>query len=65
MISAGIGVGILPTHVLSKFKDMGHQLHVYKGSGKPLQNAISVAYLDSRTQSPAVEQTLEYLIKHV
>lgn len=65
MISAGFGVGILPTHVLSKFKEMGHQLHVYKGSGKPLQNAISVAYLESRTQSPAVEQTLEYLIKNV
>jgi DNA-binding transcriptional LysR family regulator len=61
MISSGFGVGILPSHVLTKFKEMGHQLHVYKGSGKPLHNEISVAYLESRTQSPAVEQTLEYL----
>jgi DNA-binding transcriptional LysR family regulator len=63
MICAGFGVGILPSHVVTKFKELGHQLHVYKGSGKPLQNAISVAYLESRTQSPAVEQTLAYLIE--
>lgn len=65
MISAGFGVGILPTHVLTRFKEIGHQFHVYKGSGKPLQNAISVAYLESRTQSPAVEATLEYLISEL
>ncbi|MBT3586977.1 MAG: LysR family transcriptional regulator [Halobacteriovoraceae bacterium] len=65
MIVAGLGAGILPLHVVNRLKSQGQQLHLFKGSGKPLTNSISVAYLKGRTRATAVNSTLEYLMENL
>ena len=54
MICEGLGVGILPLHVVERLGREGHDLFVFKGSGKPLTNTISLAYLEGRTYSQSV-----------
>lgn len=61
LILAGTGAGVIPEHLLTKLRKEGHKLHRFKGSGKPLQNAISLAYLENRTQSPTVVAALDFL----
>ncbi len=63
MILDGLGLGILPLHVVHKLKKNGHKLYLFKGSGKPLHNAISLARLDKRSANPLVEQTVQYFFK--
>ncbi|MBX9769685.1 MAG: substrate-binding domain-containing protein, partial [Bdellovibrionales bacterium] len=61
LIMAGLGAGILPSHYVEKLIKDGEKIHVFKGSGKPLQNAISVAYLEQRSHSQATLSVLESL----
>lgn len=63
LILAEVGAGILPSHLVSKLQKEGHKLHRFKGCGKPLKNAISVAYLQERTHGSATVATLEALKK--
>jgi DNA-binding transcriptional LysR family regulator len=65
MIITGMGAGILPGHLVSKLEKEGHSLHTFKGSGKPLKNTISLAYVDGRTQGPAATALLEYLLSEL
>lgn len=60
LIISGLGAGILPRSAIQKLEKEGQELHLFKGSGKPLVNKISLAYLDQRTQSPS---TLELMKK--
>jgi len=56
LIVNGVGAGILPDHLLIKLIGEGHKIFKFKGCGKPLKNAISVAFLGDRTLSrPATE----------
>lgn len=61
LILSGLGAGILPSHYVEKLIKDGEKIHVFKGSGKPLQNAISVAYLEQRSHSQATLSVLESL----
>ncbi len=61
LIQSGLGAGVLPGHLLGKLPKDGPKLHRFKGSGKPLKNSISVAYLRDRTHSPAARAVLEAL----
>ena len=61
LILSGLGAGILPSHYVEKLLKDGEKVHVFKGSGKPLQNAISVAYLEQRSHSQATLAVLESL----
>jgi DNA-binding transcriptional LysR family regulator len=61
LIQTELGAGVLPHHLVVKLQKEGHKLHRFKGSGKPLKNAISVAYLGGRTHSPAAVAALEFL----
>lgn len=63
LILAGTGAGVIPEHLLTKLRREGHKLHRFKGSGKPLQNTISLAFLESRTQSPTVVAAIQFLRK--
>jgi DNA-binding transcriptional LysR family regulator len=47
------GAGVLPGHLVTQLESAGKRLHTFKGSGKPLKNGISVAYLQERTPTPA------------
>jgi DNA-binding transcriptional LysR family regulator len=62
MIVEGMGVGILPNHVLEKLQKQGEKIHLFKGSDQPLQNSISLATLKGRTGSPVLNETIKYLI---
>lgn len=62
LILSGIGAGILPGHLVSRLEKDGHSIHTFKGSGKPLKNTISVAYVEGRTQTPATTALLEHLM---
>ena len=64
MIVLGLGVGILPFHVVKRLESEGHDLHRFEGSGKPLHNPISITYLEKRSMSSAVEETMIYLVNN-
>lgn len=56
LIQTGQYAGVLPGHLLENLQadlPKNKRLHIFEGSGKPLKNVISVAYLKERTQSPA------------
>lgn len=60
LILHGAGAGILPSHHVAKLKS---KLYCFKGCGKPLKNAISVAYLADRTHAPTTLAVLDSLKK--
>lgn len=58
MVLAGMGAGILPLHLVSKLQKEGHQIHRFRGSGTPVKNVISLAYLKEREPTTASEELL-------
>ncbi len=62
MIAAGLGLGILPLHVVDKLGKQGQELYIFEGSGKPLLNSISLAYVEGRTVGPAVAYVRQTLM---
>lgn len=61
LIINGLGAGILPLHLVNKYKKRGHKLHVFNGKGKPLYNILSLAFAKGRTRPPVVEGFIELL----
>ena len=59
LIEAGLGVGVLPGHLIQKLEREGMKLHKFKGCGRPLKNGISIAYLKERSQTPAASAVLK------
>lgn len=61
MITSGLGLGILPRHQIKKIDQEKTPLHIFSGSGTPLKNKISVAYVKAKTQTPVITELLSYL----
>lgn len=61
LIMSDLGAGILPDHHASKL-GKSRKLHRFNGSGRPLKNKISIAYLPERTQSIASETSMKEII---
>lgn len=61
MIKEGMGLGILPLHVLKKEREHLQGLHLFEGRGEPLLNHMSLAVLKNKTQSLLVQETIRYL----
>lgn len=61
MISEGMGVGILPLHVIKESKLQKAPLYMFEGSGAPLLNHLSLVSLKKRTHSLMVQETLHFL----
>lgn len=61
MISEGMGLGILPLHVLKKDRELVSKLHLFEGRGEPLLNHMSLAQLKNKTQSLLVQETIKHL----
>lgn len=61
LILAGLGAGVLPEHLVAKLESEGHQIHRFKGCGKPSHNLIHIAQLAGRTHSPAATAVLKFL----
>jgi DNA-binding transcriptional LysR family regulator len=60
LIQTGGYAGVLPDHLVDKLKK---PLFIFKGVGKPLKNAISIAYLKERTQSPASQAAHKFIMQ--
>jgi DNA-binding transcriptional LysR family regulator len=61
LIRLKTGAGVLPHHLVSKLKDEGHEIHSFRGCGKPVKNEISVAYLRERSHTSAAKELLNFL----
>ena len=64
-IKEGLGFGVLPKHHVDKLKEQGEKIFVVDTKGKDLKNKVSVAFVDSRSRSAAVQQTLDYLLDNL
>jgi DNA-binding transcriptional LysR family regulator len=63
LIESGLCAGILPGYLVARIEAQGHfELYKFKGSGSPLKNVISVAYLPERTISPAATAALKWFL---
>jgi DNA-binding transcriptional LysR family regulator len=62
MIMSGLAAGVLPGHLAIKLNQEKHRIHCFRGSGKPLKNKISIAFLEERTQSLASSQVMHWLL---
>lgn len=56
LIRGGLGVGVLPQHLVKRYIKQGSQLYVFEGRGKPLYNSLSMALAKGRTLTPAIEE---------
>lgn len=65
VVLGGAGAGVLPGSLLKKLQDMGRNLYAFKGSGKPLKNGISLAWIKERTFTPAATFVLDYLREEI
>lgn len=68
LIQTGAYAGVLPGHVVDKIHASSggkgkKALHIFKSAETPLKNAISVAYLKERTQSPASAAAYRHLME--
>lgn len=65
MICAHLGVGILPMHVVKRLRDQGERIYIYKEDSPPLENKISLAYLEGRTRSRVADMTMDFLLENL
>jgi len=61
LILSHLGVGLLSDHMVEKLKRESKSLHLFQGSGKPLQNTISLAYLQSKNSPHLVRMMMDFL----
>ena len=61
LIWSGLGVGILPKHMVQRFKELGEDFTIIKGSKTPMVNSLSVAYLNSKTMSSGGRECIDFL----
>lgn len=61
MILQGLGVGILPVHMVEKLKARGENLHIFRAKSGPLLNSLSIAFLESKTMSSGTRECIEFL----
>jgi DNA-binding transcriptional LysR family regulator len=63
LIESGICAGILPGYLVARIEAQGHfELYKFKGSGSPLKNVISMAWLPERTISPAATAAMKWFL---
>jgi DNA-binding transcriptional LysR family regulator len=52
LVTHSMGVGVLPEHVFTKLKDNGVALYQFRPKKGPVNNPISLSYLEQRWQVP-------------
>lgn len=65
MIGAGLGVGILPIHAVERLRQQKVNLTLFRGDRNPLKNRMSLTYLEERSHSLAVKETIAYLKENI
>jgi DNA-binding transcriptional LysR family regulator len=61
LILQGLGAGVLPGHMVQKLEKAGEEIQVLKGSGIPLHNTISLAFLEDKTLSTSTQAVLDFM----
>ena len=61
MILQGVGAGVLPGHLVQNLIAQDADIQVLKGSGRPLLNSISMAYLEEKTLNSSSKAVFEFL----
>jgi DNA-binding transcriptional LysR family regulator len=61
MVMQGVGAGVLPGHLTQQLIAQDGDLQILKGSGKPLFNMISMAYLEEKTLNASAKAVFEFL----
>jgi len=62
LIMLGVGVGILPHHLVARLENEGQKVQVLKGCGRPLTNSIGIAKLSSRKLSRASQALFDSIL---
>ena len=65
LIAEGLGVGVLPLHVVARIKKYGHDLYQFEENGAPMTNSISVAYIENRSKGPSQELIIQSIVKNL
>lgn len=65
LIRQGVGAGILPGHLAERLIRGGDDLQIFKGSGKPLHNTISIAYLEEKTLNASTIAVLDFMKSNI
>ncbi len=62
LVKQGMGVAILPDHLIEKLIKQGQPLHVFKGKKSNLKNDISVAWIKDKPRSQASDELLKHIL---
>jgi len=62
LVKQGMGVAILPDHLVEKLIKQGQPLHVFKGKKSSLKNDISVAWIKDKPRSQASDELLKHIL---
>ncbi len=65
LILNGLGVGVLPLHVVQRLRNEGHELIVFEGSGREYRNSLSLVSLKGRSSSFTVTTFKDALKEHL
>ncbi|MDD0853474.1 LysR family transcriptional regulator [Halobacteriovorax sp. GB3] len=63
MISKGLGLGILPMHIVNRLEKQGKKFAIFEGSTSPLYNEINLATLSMKSQSYTTSDFINYLLE--
>lgn len=63
MIGLGLGLGVLPMHVVVRLRKQGEKMVIFNEKKRPLENQLSLAYLPDKTRSLAVEVAINHLLE--
>lgn len=61
LIVRGMGAGILPDHLFKRLIDQGKSIIKMEGCATPLENSISIAYIENRSLSTPAKTLLNWL----
>ena len=64
-INSDFGFGVLPKHHVDKLLNQGDKLFVVDTKNKELKNKISVSYVESRSRTLAIQETLEFVTQRL
>jgi DNA-binding transcriptional LysR family regulator len=63
LIQSGLGVGVVPDHIIHLWKSQNMDLHLFKGSKEFLKNEISLAWVKNKPLSAAGTEFKNYTLK--
>ena len=61
LVVRGMGAGILPHHLYNRLIQQGKQITKMEGCSTPLENSISIAYIENRSLSTPAKTLLQWL----